>query len=66
MTTTTRRHPVLGLVAGFLLGLGVAIMLVIYGVVPIAPLIVAGLLLGGAALGLALAYLAPTRHRAAV
>jgi hypothetical protein len=65
MSTTTRRHPFLGLFAGLLLGLGIAVMLVIYGVVPISILVLVGLLVGGAALGLVLAYLAPARRRGA-
>ena len=62
-TTKVRRHPILGAFAGLLLGLGVAIMLFIYGVVPVTLFWLVGLLVGGLALGIVLAYVAPPRHR---
>ncbi|MEZ5118160.1 MAG: hypothetical protein R2737_18030 [Candidatus Nanopelagicales bacterium] len=76
MTTTTpgyaapetpakvRRHPVLGFFAGLLLGLGVILMLFVYGLVPMTWIWLVVGAVAGAAVGVVLAYLAPARHRA--
>ncbi len=65
MTTQVHRHPVRGFFAGLMLGLGLAIMLFIYGVVPITALWFLVLVLGGMALGVVLAYVVPVRHKVA-
>ena len=65
MTTKVHRHPILGFFAGLLLGLAMVLMLFIYGVVPMTLTWFVGALLGGAVLGIVLAYVVPPRHRAA-
>lgn len=54
-----RGHPVLGVVAGFLFGLFLAVTLVFAGVLALNSVLVTVLPFAGAAYGLALAYLAP-------
>ena len=56
-----RRHPVMGFFAGLLLGLGVALLLFVFGVVPMTVMWLAILALGVAVLGVVLAYVAPAR-----
>jgi multisubunit Na+/H+ antiporter MnhB subunit len=63
--TSVHRHPIVGFFAGLLLGLGLAIMLFIYGVLPISLIVLGALLVGGAVLGIVLAYIAPVRHKTA-
>ncbi len=60
--TTVHRHPIVGFSFGLLLGLGLAILLFLYGVVPITAMWLGALLAGGILLGIALAYLVPVRH----
>lgn len=61
MNTKTRRRPVLGFFAGLILGLGVALMLAVLGVIPMSILWI-GIVVGlGAVLGIVAAYLAPAR-----
>lgn len=59
------RHPVRGVVAGLVLGLGAALLLFVFGVVPMTLLWLALVVVAGAALGLVLAYVVPPRHRVA-
>lgn len=60
---TVSRHPVMGFLAGVLLGMGVCLMLFAMGVVPVSVLWLGGLTLAGAVLGVALAYAVPARGR---
>jgi hypothetical protein len=62
---TVKRHPVLGFFAGLFLGLGICLMLFAMGVVPVTVMWLGVLTLGGAVLGVALAYLVPARGRRA-
>lgn len=66
MSENVHRHPIMGFFGGLLLGLGLAIMLFIYGVIPITAMWFVALLVGGAVLGVVLAYVAPVRHKAAL
>lgn len=58
-----RRHPVLGLFAGLFLGLGVALLLIVFGIVPLSATWLAGLTVGFGVLGVAGAYAVPSRGR---
>lgn len=59
---TVTRHPVRGAFAGLLLGLGVVLMLFVYGVLLISVVTLAVFALAGAVLGWALARFTPPRH----
>lgn len=59
--TEVRRRPVLGFFAGLLLGLGLALVLIVLGVVPTTIAWLGGLTILGMVVGVALAYLAPVR-----
>jgi len=60
---TARRHPALGFLAGFFLGLGVALLLIVFGVVPLTVMWLVGLTVAGIVLGVAWAYITPVRGR---
>jgi multisubunit Na+/H+ antiporter MnhB subunit len=62
---TVHRHPVLGFFAGLLLGLGVVLLLFVFGVLPVTFVWFGVALIVGALVGVLVAYLAPARHRAA-
>ena len=62
---TVHRHPFRGLFAGLLLGLGVVLMVFVYGALPMTVLNLALFVIGGAVLGVVLAYVTPPRHRGA-
>jgi hypothetical protein len=57
-----RRHPVRGLLGGLLLGLGVVLLVFAYGILPMTVVLLGAFVLGGAAVGVALAYVTPPRH----
>lgn len=57
-----RRHPLRGLLAGLLIGLGVAILLVIYGAAPLGPATVVIVLVVFMLLGVASAWVLPARR----
>ncbi len=61
MSARVRRHPIMGFFAGLLLGLGLAVLLVIFGIVPMTALWLAILVGGGVVLGIVLAYVTPAR-----
>jgi hypothetical protein len=56
-----KRHPVMGFFAGLFLGLGVAMLLFVFGIVPMTVVWLTVLALGMAVLGVVLAYVAPAR-----
>jgi|WetSurMetagenome_2_1015567.scaffolds.fasta_scaffold844633_2 hypothetical protein len=60
-----RRHPVLGFFAGLFLGLGIVLMLFVFGVLPMTVVWLAVIALGAAVLGVLLAYVVPARGRVA-
>ena len=61
----TRRHPILGFFAGLFLGIGIALILFVFGVIPMTVTWL-GILAGGCAvLGVVGAYAAPARGRSA-
>ncbi len=62
MNETVTRHPVLGLLAGLLLGLGVVLMLFVFGVVPMTVVWLGVAVGGGAVLGALAAYVVPARR----
>ena len=66
MASQVHRHPVRGFFAGLMLGIGLAVMLFIYGVVPMTPVWLVALVVGGIAFGVVLAYVTPARHKTAV
>lgn len=59
------RRPVLGFFAGLFLGIGVALMLFVFGIVPMTVMWLGILSLGCAVLGIAAAYAVPARGRKA-
>ena len=61
-----RRHPIRGLIGGLLIGLGLSILLVIYGAAPLGSWTVIVLILLFAVIGTAAAWLLPARSRPAV
>jgi hypothetical protein len=60
-----RRHPVLGFFSGLFLGLGLVLILFVFGVLPMTVLWLAVFALGLAVLGVVLAYVLPGRGRTA-
>jgi hypothetical protein len=58
-----KRHPVMGFFAGLLLGLGLVLLLFVFGVLPMTVVWLAVFALGLAVLGVVLAYVAPVRGR---
>jgi formate/nitrite transporter FocA (FNT family) len=65
-TTETHRHPVRGFFAGLMLGIGLAIMLVIYGVVPITAMWFTAFVVGGIVIGVGVACVTPARHKVTI
>lgn len=61
-----RRHPFRGFLGGLMIGLGLAILLVIYGAAPLGSATVVILVLGFAAIGTAAAWFLPRRSRPVV
>jgi predicted lipid-binding transport protein (Tim44 family) len=61
-----RRHPLRGLLGGLLIGLGLAILLVIYGAAPLGSWTVIALILLFAVIGTAAAWVLPARSRPVV
>jgi hypothetical protein len=61
-----RRHPIRGLIGGLLIGLGLSILLVIYGAAPLGSWTVIVIVLLFAVIGTAAAWLLPARSRPAV
>lgn len=61
MSSSVRRHPFLGLIAGLLIGLGAVLLLFVLGVVPVSVVWVAGCVGGGAVLGMVAAFVTPAR-----
>ncbi len=57
-----RRHPIRGFFAGLLIGLGISILLVIYGLAPLGQATVLVVLLLCAVLGVAVAWFLPPRR----
>jgi multisubunit Na+/H+ antiporter MnhB subunit len=58
-----RRHPVLGFFAGLFLGIGIALLLIVFGIIPLSVTWLAGLTVGFAVLGLVGAYAVPAHGR---
>jgi hypothetical protein len=58
-----RRHPVLGIFGGALVGIGVALLLIMFSVAPVADLTVVVVVVFFAILGLLYALLIPPRAR---
>lgn len=61
-----RRHPLRGLLGGLLIGIGLSILLVIYGAAPLGAWTVIALILLFAVIGVAAAWLLPARSRPVV
>jgi multisubunit Na+/H+ antiporter MnhB subunit len=57
------RHPIMGFFGGLLLGIGIALMLFVFGVVPMTVVWLGVLALGLAILGVVLAYAVPARSQ---
>lgn len=63
MSVRVRRHPVLGFFAGLVFGLGLALVLFVFGVVPTSATWL-GIVVGTCVvLGVVAAYVAPARGR---
>lgn len=58
-----RRHPIRGLLGGLLVGIGLSLLLVIYGTAPLGAATVLVVVLLFAAIGTAAAWFLPTRSR---
>jgi hypothetical protein len=58
-----RHHPVRGFFGGLFVGLGVALLLFLYGKIAFGTLTPYVIILAGVAVGVAWAYVAPARHR---
>jgi hypothetical protein len=58
---TAKRHPVRGFFAGLFLGLGVALLLFVLGVLPMTLAWLGIVTLVGVVVGIVLAYVAPVR-----
>jgi hypothetical protein len=61
MNTKVRRHPVLGFFAGMFLGIGLALILFVFGILPVTVIWLGILTVGLALLGIVLAYVTPVR-----
>jgi membrane protein YdbS with pleckstrin-like domain len=61
-----RRHPLRGLLGGLLIGIGLSILLVIYGAAPLGAWTVIALVVLFMVIGVAAAWLLPARSRRAV
>jgi multisubunit Na+/H+ antiporter MnhB subunit len=64
-STVKRRHPVMGFFGGLMFGIGIALMLFVFGIVPISALWFGILAIGCAVLGVVLAYVVPARKHTA-
>ena len=56
-----RRHPVRGFFAGLFLGIGAALLLFVFGVLPFTLAMLGIVTAGGVVVGVVLAYVAPVR-----
>jgi hypothetical protein len=63
VSAARRHHPVRGFVGGLLIGLGVALLLFLYGKIAFGTLTPYVIILAGVLLGLVWTYLAPARNR---
>lgn len=63
MTTQVRRRPVLGFFAGLVFGLGLALLLFVFGLVPTTAVWLATVVVACMVLGVVAAYVAPARGR---
>jgi multisubunit Na+/H+ antiporter MnhB subunit len=63
MTTKAQRRPILGFFAGLFFGFGLALILFVFGILPVTVMWLAILTVGMAVLGVVLAYLTPVRGR---
>ncbi|MEP7081997.1 MAG: hypothetical protein ABI841_03360 [Chloroflexota bacterium] len=61
-----RRHPLRGLLGGVLIGIGLSLLLVIYGAAPLGGWTVIALILLFGVIGVAAAWLLPARSRPVV
>jgi multisubunit Na+/H+ antiporter MnhB subunit len=61
MTTKAHRHPILGFFAGLFFGFGLALILFVFGVLPVTVTWLAILTVGMAVLGVIFAYTTPVR-----
>jgi putative flippase GtrA len=61
---TAKRHPVRGFFAGLFLGLGIALLLFVLGVLPMTVARLCIVTLVGIVVGIVLAYVAPVRGAA--
>lgn len=59
---TVHRHPVRGFFAGLFLGLGLGLMLIVFGIIPMSVMWLGVLTIGVAVLGVVLAYAVPVRQ----
>ena len=58
---TTSRHPVRGFFAGLFLGVGAALLLFVFGVLPFTLVMLGIITVIGIVVGIVLAYVAPVR-----
>jgi len=58
---TARRHPVRGFFAGLFLGVGAALLLFVFGVLPFTLVMLGIITVVGIVVGVVLAYVAPVR-----
>lgn len=63
MSRTVKRRPFRGLFGGLVLGFGVALLLIVYGILALNMWYLLGVVVAGALVGLLLAYVAPARTR---
>ena len=64
MRAVRKRHPIIGFFGGLFLGLGVALLLVLYGKIAFGTLTPYVIILAGMVLGVVWAFVAPARGRA--
>ena len=57
-----RHHPIMGFFAGLFLGLGAALILFVFGVIPLTVVWLVSLVVGGIVIGIVLGYLLPSRR----
>jgi len=58
-----RRRPVMGFFAGLFLGLGIALILFVFGIVPLSVVWLGALVAGGIVLGIILGFVLPRGSR---
>ena len=63
MSESRKRHPIRGFVGGLFVGLGIALLLVLYGKIAFGTLTPYVIILAGVALGVVWAFVAPVRRR---